>query len=331
MAKTKFDMLVAHQQANSTIAAALSATTSQQLMTTDELVNESSPSLKAIHQQQQSIEEDIRTNASHEFTRHPSFPAPLSPLLSLSSLSSGDSPNMTPQTKNKNSTSPTADLADCANNNSKQAPGGNSTGSMVKRVSHSIGSSIEKGVSKILHHQEWNILHERRSAAASPEVQPSNTSNAHSVSSEKLSASEHTITPLVLTSKQSPHRVTSVEELDEEEQLLRQNTTEDCVDVDGECETTREPMLVSKNNHQDVEASSNAATGAVTVEETSLSVSGSNKTRNSEPHFFIEEAIRELLRSRRILRCSYVYGYYLDTFGHKKFIFELIQTEFEGM
>lgn len=45
---------------------------------------------------------------------------------------------------------------------------------------------------------------------------------------------------------------------------------------------------------------------------------------------FIEDAIRELLRSRRILRCSYVYGYYLDSnITHKKFIFELIQTEFE--
>lgn len=54
------------------------------------------------------------------------------------------------------------------------------------------------------------------------------------------------------------------------------------------------------------------------------------KARSDEPHYFIEEAIRELLRARRILRCSYVYGYYLDTFGHKKFIFELIQTEFEG-
>lgn len=46
-------------------------------------------------------------------------------------------------------------------------------------------------------------------------------------------------------------------------------------------------------------------------------------------HLFIEEAIRELLKARKILRCSYVYGYYLDQFGHKKFIFEYIQTEFE--
>lgn len=50
---------------------------------------------------------------------------------------------------------------------------------------------------------------------------------------------------------------------------------------------------------------------------------------DSNAHIFIEEAIAELLRARRILRCSYVYGYFLDTFGHKKFIFEFIQTEFE--
>ena len=48
-----------------------------------------------------------------------------------------------------------------------------------------------------------------------------------------------------------------------------------------------------------------------------------------ESNLFIEEAIKELLKARKILRCSYVYGYYLDTFGHKKFIFEFIQTEFE--
>lgn len=50
---------------------------------------------------------------------------------------------------------------------------------------------------------------------------------------------------------------------------------------------------------------------------------------STDSHLFIEEAIRELLKARRILRCSYVYGYYLDTFGHKKFIFEFVQTEFE--
>lgn len=54
-----------------------------------------------------------------------------------------------------------------------------------------------------------------------------------------------------------------------------------------------------------------------------------NIDSSNDSHLFIEEAIKELLKARRILRCSYVYGYYLDTFGHKKFIFEFIQTEFE--
>jgi hypothetical protein len=55
---------------------------------------------------------------------------------------------------------------------------------------------------------------------------------------------------------------------------------------------------------------------------------GSSKP-SAELHLFIEDAIKELLKARRILRCSYVCGYYLDTFGHQKFIFEFIQTEFE--
>jgi ribosomal protein S20 len=54
-----------------------------------------------------------------------------------------------------------------------------------------------------------------------------------------------------------------------------------------------------------------------------------SENNKKELHLFIEDAIRELLKARRILRCSYVYGYYLDTFGHQKFIFEFIQTEFE--
>jgi hypothetical protein len=57
--------------------------------------------------------------------------------------------------------------------------------------------------------------------------------------------------------------------------------------------------------------------------------SNNNYSISQESHLFIEEAIKELLKARKILRCSYVYGYYLDTFGHRKFIFEFIQTEFE--
>ena len=63
--------------------------------------------------------------------------------------------------------------------------------------------------------------------------------------------------------------------------------------------------------------------------ERKMSLSSSHSESDSELHLFVEEAIRELLRSRRILQCSYVYGYFLESFGHKKFIFEFIQTEFE--
>lgn len=70
--------------------------------------------------------------------------------------------------------------------------------------------------------------------------------------------------------------------------------------------------------------------------ETLPEVSNSNeiatsKTDPSHPDWyqFIEDAIKELVKTRRILQCSYVYGYYLDHFGHKKFIFEYIQTEYE--
>lgn len=53
---------------------------------------------------------------------------------------------------------------------------------------------------------------------------------------------------------------------------------------------------------------------------------------SSEPGdslLLVEEAIKELVRARQVLRCSYAYGFYLDQYGHQKFIFEYIQTEFE--
>ena len=37
----------------------------------------------------------------------------------------------------------------------------------------------------------------------------------------------------------------------------------------------------------------------------------------------------QLLKSRRVLKCSYVYGYYLEETGYKKPIFEFMQTELE--
>ncbi|EFX61863.1 hypothetical protein DAPPUDRAFT_37987, partial [Daphnia pulex] len=45
---------------------------------------------------------------------------------------------------------------------------------------------------------------------------------------------------------------------------------------------------------------------------------------------FIEEGIRELLKARRILCGSYVYGYYLEDNGYNKTIFEFMQNELES-
>ncbi|KAL8591046.1 hypothetical protein ACOMHN_015669 [Nucella lapillus] len=44
---------------------------------------------------------------------------------------------------------------------------------------------------------------------------------------------------------------------------------------------------------------------------------------------FVEDAVRQLLKARRVLKCSYVYGYYLDGPGYKKIVFEFMQTELE--
>jgi hypothetical protein len=66
------------------------------------------------------------------------------------------------------------------------------------------------------------------------------------------------------------------------------------------------------------------------IEPSSSTYSVNTDNSNKKEDLFIEDAIRELLKSRRILRSSYVFGYYLDNLmTHKKFIFEFIQTEFE--
>ncbi|XP_075209752.1 uncharacterized protein LOC142317242 [Lycorma delicatula] len=44
---------------------------------------------------------------------------------------------------------------------------------------------------------------------------------------------------------------------------------------------------------------------------------------------FIEEGVRELLKARRILCGSYVYGYYLEDNGYSRTIFEFMQNELE--
>ncbi len=61
-----------------------------------------------------------------------------------------------------------------------------------------------------------------------------------------------------------------------------------------------------------------------------ICLASTDSVESNDDQLFIEDAIKELLKSRKILRASYVYGFYLDpSFSLKKFIFELIQTEFE--
>ena len=41
---------------------------------------------------------------------------------------------------------------------------------------------------------------------------------------------------------------------------------------------------------------------------------------------FVEDGVRELLKARRVLCGSYVYGYYLEDNGYNKTIFEFMQV-----
>ena len=41
---------------------------------------------------------------------------------------------------------------------------------------------------------------------------------------------------------------------------------------------------------------------------------------------FIEDGVQELLKTRRILKCSYPYGFFLEPKSTKKEIFELMQV-----
>lgn len=41
---------------------------------------------------------------------------------------------------------------------------------------------------------------------------------------------------------------------------------------------------------------------------------------------FVEEGVRELLKARRILCGSYVYGFYLEDNGYSRTIFEFMQV-----
>ena len=41
---------------------------------------------------------------------------------------------------------------------------------------------------------------------------------------------------------------------------------------------------------------------------------------------FVQDAVVQLLKARHVLKCSYVYGYYLEETGFKKPIFEFMQV-----
>lgn len=41
---------------------------------------------------------------------------------------------------------------------------------------------------------------------------------------------------------------------------------------------------------------------------------------------FVEDAVHQLLKARRVLKCCYAYGYYLEDTGYKKPIFEFMQV-----
>lgn len=43
---------------------------------------------------------------------------------------------------------------------------------------------------------------------------------------------------------------------------------------------------------------------------------------------FIEDAVHVLLKTRRILKCSYPYGFFLELKSTKKEIFELMQVRY---
>lgn len=76
-----------------------------------------------------------------------------------------------------------------------------------------------------------------------------------------------------------------------------------------------EPLLTSVKQKMDVLASS---LGLKSGED-----AGEKNTK------FIEDGVRELLKARRVLCGSYVYGYYLEDDGYNKTIFEFMQNELE--
>jgi ankyrin repeat/IBR domain-containing protein 1 len=73
-----------------------------------------------------------------------------------------------------------------------------------------------------------------------------------------------------------------------------------------------EPLLTSVRQKMEVLASSLGLKGGED--------SGEKGTK------FIEDGVRELLKARRVLCGSYVYGYYLEDDGYNKAIFEFMQV-----
>ncbi|KAM9309498.1 ankyrin repeat and IBR domain-containing protein 1-like isoform 2-T2 [Pholidichthys leucotaenia] len=63
------------------------------------------------------------------------------------------------------------------------------------------------------------------------------------------------------------------------------------------------------------------------MEQLSRALSG--RERGPPDTTFIEDAVLELLKTRRILKCSYPYGFYLEPKSTKKEIYELMQTDLE--
>lgn len=182
------------------------------------------------------------------------------------------------------STSPTRNISI----RSKDSYDGKHSKPLVKRISH----SLEKGVSKLLTNQDWNILHGNEPSLSLSQPQSSQNDPTHS----SLISNETNL---------------QVKKQNEENKSNKNDLNE--IELVNEVDETKEISLSTINENTNSLSKENNA---------------NNKNAN-EPHLFIEQAIRELLKARRILRCSYVYGYFLDTFGHKKFIFEFIQTEFE--
>jgi len=51
-----------------------------------------------------------------------------------------------------------------------------------------------------------------------------------------------------------------------------------------------------------------------------------DSTSSTHETKFVQDAVTQLLKARHVLKCSYVYGYYLEEVGYKKPIFEFMQV-----